>query len=285
VPPKGPSHGAFLLTQAGRGGGSLGPAYDPFVASCSAEGETELRGLKFIDGLSLNRLQDRRQLRAELDRVKRQADGVYEQWNQQFESAHRLLTSADATQAFDLSREPARVRERYGQTSFGQSLLLGRRLVEAGTPYVQVNWSLGVDSVDEGTNTGWDTHYNTFGLMVDYLAPILDGALSALLDDLQERGLLSQTLVVATGEMGRTPKINDKGGRDHWGTCSTLWAGAGVKGGRIIGATDSIGGHPTTKPVDAAMVGATILDRAGIDLATREQLKLLPGAEVIHALF
>lgn len=285
VPPRGPSHGAFLLTQNGRGGGNLGASYDPFMASCSADGNTELRGLKLIDGLSLTRLEDRRLLRGELDNLKRRADGDYVQWNEQFEGAYRLLTSADSLKAFDLGLEPAKERERYGHTSFGQSLLLGRRLIEAGTPYVQVNWSLGVDSVDEGTNTGWDTHYNAFGLMVDYLGPILDGALSALLDDLHQRGLLDQTLVLAMGEMGRTPKINATGGRDHWATCSTLWAGAGVKGGRVIGATDSIGGQPISKPIDAAMVGATILDRAGIDLATREQAKLLPGAEVIHELF
>lgn len=285
VPPRGPSHGAFLLTQDGRGGGNLGARYDPFMASCSADGETELRGLKLIDGLSLTRLEDRRLLRGELDQIKRRADGAYDQWNEQFDGAYRLLTSAESLKAFDLSLEPAKERERYGRTSFGQSLLLGRRLIEAGTPYVQVNWSLGVDSVDEGTNTGWDNHYNCFGLMADYLGPILDGALSALLDDLAERGLLDQTLVLATGEMGRTPKINATGGRDHWATCSTLWAGAGVKGGRVIGATDSIGGHPISKPIDAAMVGATILDRAGIDLATREQARLLPGAEVIHELF
>ena len=285
VPPKGPGHGAFLLTQNGRGGGDLGAAYDPFMASCSAEGEAALRGLKLIDGISLNRLEDRRLLRGELDKLKRKADGDYDQWNQQFDSAYRLLVSPESARAFDLSLEPAKVRERFGYTSFGQSLLLGRRLIEAGTPYVQVNWSLGVDSVDEGTNTGWDTHYNAFGLMVDYHGPILDAALSALLDDLNERGLLDQTLVVVTGEMGRTPKINNTGGRDHWATCSTLWAGAGVKGGRIIGATDNIGGQPISKPIDAAMVGATILDRVGIDSATRAQQKLLPGAEVIHELF
>ncbi|MFT7641525.1 MAG: hypothetical protein ACI9G1_003276 [Pirellulaceae bacterium] len=285
VPPKGPGHGAFLLTQKGRGGGDWGSAYDPFMASCSAEGETALRGFKLIDGLSLDRLDDRRLLRAQLDKLKRNADGVYDQWDHQFKSAYRLLTNPESAKAFDVSLEPAKVRESYGYTSFGQSLLLGRRLVEAGTPYVQVNWSLGVDSVDEGTNTGWDTHYNAFGLMVDYHGPILDWALSALLDDLRERGLLDQTLVVAMGEMGRTPKINDNGGRDHWATCSSLWAGAGVKGGRIVGATDAIGGHPISKPIDSSMVGATILDRAGVDSATRAQLRLLPGAEVIHDLF
>jgi hypothetical protein len=285
VPPKGPGHGAFLLTQKGRGGGDWGSAYDPFMASCSATGESELRGLKLLDGLSLDRLDDRRLLRKQLDNIKRSAEGVYDQWNHQFESAYRLLTTPDATKAFDLSQEPIKVRESYGQTSFGKSLLLGRRLIEAGTPYVQVNWSLGVDSVDEGTNTGWDTHYNAFGLMVDYHGPVLDWALSALLDDLHQRRLLDDTLVVVMGEMGRTPKINANGGRDHWPNCSTLWAGGGVKGGRVIGATDAIGGQPITKPIDAAMVGATILNTAGIDQATRAQMKILPDAEVINELF
>ena len=285
VPPKGPGHGAFLLSQNGKGGGDWGAAYDPFMASCSAEGETALRGLKLLDGLPITRLEDRRLLCAQLDNLKRTAENAYDQWDHHFKNAYGLLTNPESAKAFDLSLEPASVREKYGYTSFGQSLLLGRRLVEAGTPYVQVNWSLGVDSVDEGTNTGWDTHYNNFGLMVDYHGPILDWALSALLDDLDDRGLLDQTLVVAMGEMGRTPKINATGGRDHWATCSTLWAGAGVKGGQIVGATDSIGGQPVTKPIDAAMVGATILDRTGIDQATRAQMKLLPGAEVVRELF
>lgn len=285
VPPKGPSHGAFLLTQQGRGGGELGGGYDPFMASCSAEGETALRGLKLIDGLSLNRLEDRQLLRSQLDRHKRMAEIAYDQWDDQLKNAYRLLTKPESATAFDLRLEPDKTRESYGYTSFGQSLLLARRLVEANTPYVQVNWSLGVDSVDEGTNTGWDTHYNAFGLMVDYHGPILDWALSALLDDLKQRGLLEQTLVVVMGEMGRTPKINASGGRDHWATCSTLWAGAGIKGGRIIGATDSIGGQPISQPVDAAMVGATILDRAGIDAETRARFRWVPDAEVVDDLF
>ena len=285
VPPKGPGHGAFLLNQKGRGGGDWGAAYDPFMASCGAEGDTALRGLKIVDGLSLTRLEDRRLLRAQFDKIKRTAEKAYEEWHHQFQNAYRLLTNPESAQALDLNLEPTKGRENYGYTSFGQSLLLARRLVEAGTPYVQVNWSLGVDSVDEGTNTGWDTHYNAFGLMVDYHGPILDWSLSALLDDLKDRGLLDQTLVVVMGEMGRTPKINANGGRDHWATCSTLWAGAGVKGGRIVGVTDSIAGHPISEPINAAMVGATILDRAGIDQATRAQMKLLPGAEVVHELF
>ncbi len=196
-----------------------------------------------------------------------------------------MLTSADSFNAFDMSREPEKVRQSYGHTSFGQSLLLGRRLIEAGVPYIQVNWSLGVDSVDEGTNTGWDTHYNAFGLMVDYHGPIFDRAFSALLDDLTDRRLLDSTLVVAMGEMGRTPKINNRGGRDHWPTCCSLWAGGGVKGGRIIGATDRIAGRPITKPIDSQMIGTTILDTAGIDLAARIQMKVLEGGQVIHELF
>lgn len=285
VPPKGPGHGAFLLTQKGKGGGDWGAAFDPFMASCSANGDTTLRGLKLLDGLPLSRVADRRRLAAELDQLKRNAEGAYQHWDHHFQNAFQLLTNPQSAKAFDLNAEPATIRERYGYTSFGQSLLLGRRLVEAGTPYVQVNWSLGVDSVDEGTNTGWDTHYNAFGLMVDYHGPILDAALSALLDDLAERGLLDQTLVVAMGEMGRTPKINATGGRDHWATCSTLWAGAGVEGSRIVGATDRIGGQPIDTPVTAARVGATILDRAGIDQASRAELRLLPGAEIVHDLF
>ena len=285
VPPKGPDHTAHLLKQKGRGGGSMGSGHDPFLVSCSAEGETRLTALKLLDGLSPQRLADRQALRTKLDRIKRQFDDRLIQWDHQSETAYRLLTAADSVRAFELSREPEKVRDAYGHTSFGQSMLLGRRLVEAGVRYVQVNWSLGVDSIDEGTNTGWDTHANNFGLLVDYLGPILDRALSALLDDLADRGLLESTLVVVMGEMGRTPKINDKGGRDHWATCSTLWSGGGVQGGRIIWATDRIGGEPVTKPIDAQMVGTTILDTAGVDQAARVEMKVLPGGQVIHELF
>jgi hypothetical protein len=164
-------------------------------------------------------------------------------------------------------------------------MLLGRRLVEAGVPYVQVNWSLGVDGLEEGSSMGWDTHRNGFGQLMNYHCPIFDRAFSALLEDLSDRGLLDSTLVVAMGEMGRTPKINKTGGRDHWATCSTLWAGAGVQGGRIVGETDANGAEPVSRPITPLMVGTTIAEAAGLDAQARAELGVLVGGQVVHELF
>src|SRR5262249_31186835 len=146
--------------------------------------------------------------------------------------AFALLTSPSARKMFDLSREPAGVADRYGRTRFGQSCLLARRLVEHGVPFVQVNWSGHVEAEEGSGDGGWDHHFRTFQIMQDRHGPWLDQALSALLGDLHERGLLGRTLVVAVGEFGRSPKINDKAGREHWEHCySALVAGGGVRGG------------------------------------------------------
>ncbi len=278
-------HGFRSIAVPGFGAGRLGAAHDPFVVRCSASGEADVPSLKLVDGLSPGRLDDRRTLREELDTLKRAVDSdAFHDWNRQEDAAYSLLSSGDAFRAFDLSSESARVRGAYGRTTFGQSLLLGRRLVEHGVPYVHVNWSLGVDGLQEGSNMGWDTHRNGFGQLMNYHGPIFDRAFSALLDDLHERGLLESTLVVAMGEMGRTPKINKVGGRDHWATCSTLWAGGGVEGGRIVGETDAIGGEPVTRPMTSLMVGTTIAELTGVDSQARAEANVLAGGEVISEL-
>ncbi|MEM7392699.1 MAG: DUF1501 domain-containing protein, partial [Verrucomicrobiota bacterium] len=143
----------------------------------------------------------------------------------------------------------------------------------------------GVDSLEEGPRMGWDTHRNAYAQMMNYHGPIFDRAMSALIEDLSDRGLLDQTLVIATGEMGRSPKANKLGGRDHWATCSTLWAGAGVQGGRAVGATDKIGGYPITEPATALKVGTTICELAGVDARARADMGVLPGGTLIHELF
>ena len=177
------------------------------------------------------------------------------------------------------------MRAAYGHTSFGQSCLLGRRLVEAGVPYVQVNWSQYVEVFYPFSDYGWDTHADNFGLLADWHGPLLDGVFSTLLDDLDQRGLLETTLVVCMGEFGRTPKINSIGSRDHWHQCYfSLWAGGGVQPGRVIGESDARGEFPASEPVTPAMVGTTILDLAGISSAERAQLKVLDGGRVIDAL-
>ena len=270
----------------GYGGGTWGIRYDPFLVSCSEQGEVEIPSLKLIDGLSPTRLGDRRLLLEELDRVRRHIDsGRLDQWDHLSERAYSLLTSSDAHRVFDLSLESENTRDAYGHTSFGQSCLLGRRLVEAGVPYVQVNWSRFVEVLYDFSDYGWDTHANNFELLADWHCPLLDRVLSVLLDDLYDRGLLESTLVVAMGEFGRTPRINEIGSRDHWHPCYfSLWAGGGVEPGRVIGQSDPRGEHPITEPITPAMVGSTMLELAGVSSADRAVLKVLEGARVIHEL-
>ncbi len=270
----------------GYGGGTWGKAYDPFLVGCTERGQVEIPSLKLAEGLSPERLTDRRFLLAEIDRVRRDADGgTYEIWDHLQKRAYALLTSPAGIAALDLSRESPATRTAYGQTSFGQSCLLGRRLVEAGVPYVQVNWSRFVEVFYPFSDYGWDTHADNFGLIADWHSPLFDRVFSTLIDDLDDRGLLETTLVVCMGEFGRTPRINEIGSRDHWHSCYfSLWAGAGVQSGRTIGESDARGEHPVTDPITPAMVGATILELAGINSATRAELRILPEGRVVHEL-
>jgi hypothetical protein len=285
VPKTSLRHGFQCNVVPGHHAGRLGAAYHPFFVSCSADAQVEIPSLQLIEGLTPDRLADRRLLVSQVDRLQRTVNSPeMAAFDQQNDGAFTMLTSRDAVRAFDLSAEDERVQGRYGHTTFGQSMLLARRLVEAGIPYVHVNWSLGVDGLAEGAQMGWDTHRNGFGQLMNYHCPVFDRAMSALLDDLDARGLLRETLVVATGEMGRTPKINDHGGRDHWATCSTLWAGAGIEGGRVIGATDATGAEPVTEPVSALMVGTTIAEAVGIDSQGRAEMNVLKNGKIIDGL-
>jgi hypothetical protein len=278
-------HGFESIAAPGFNAGRFGATYNPFVVRCSSESDVEIPSLRLIDGLPPQRLSDRRFLREQLDLLRRNMDSEsMAVLDRHHANAYSLLTSREAFRAFDLSQEPPRMHAAYGKTSFGQSMLLGRRLVEAEVPYVQVNWSLGVDGLEEGPLMGWDTHRNGFGQLMTYHCPVLDRALSALLDDLHDRGLLDSTLVVALGEMGRTPKINDIGGRDHWATCTTIWAGGGVPGGQFVGKTDLIGAEPVTKPITPLMVGTTIAEAMGIDSQARAEMGVLRGGEAIEEL-
>jgi len=273
-------------TAAGMNAGKLGSAYNPFVVSCNEQGQSEGEALKLLGSLSPARLDDRVGLRQKLDAAQRELDSTSAaSWNALLENGHRLLQGGRARRAFDLSTEKQSTRDAYGFTSFGQSCLLARRLVEAEVPYVHVNWSLGADALGEGPSMGWDTHRNGFEQLTLYHGPIFDRVFAAFLKDLKERGLLDSTLVVATGEMGRTPNINQIGGRDHWPTSSTVWAGGGVQPGRVVGATNAVGGDPVTRPITALMVGTTIADRLGVDSQTRAEFGVLTGGEVIHELF
>ncbi|MCH2211712.1 MAG: DUF1501 domain-containing protein [Fuerstiella sp.] len=302
----------------GYGGGPWGIGYDPFMVSCSATGKVAIPQLNLLEGLTPTRLSERRTLLRELDHVKRFVDSGttdgsglrqkdvaqdrlrdldrlrqihlsstadVEKWDISSRRAYELLTSGAASNAFDLSRESAAVRADYGQTEFGQSCLLGRRLVEAGIPYVQVNWSQTLEVHYPNSDNGWDTHADNFELLSDWHGPLLDRVLPTLLDDLEQRGLLETTLVVCLGEFGRTPRINNIGSRDHWPQCYfSIWAGAGIKPGRVIGESDALGQFPLTDPVPPAMVGTTILDLAGVSTEARAELKVLEGGRLIDGL-
>jgi hypothetical protein len=197
-----------------------------------------------------------------------------------------MLTDLKSRTIFDLSREDDRLRDRYGRTRFGQSCLLGRRLVEHGVPFVQVNWSDHVEAEEDSGDGGWDHHYRNFQIMQDRHAQWLDQSLSALLIDLRERGLLQSTLVLVMGEFGRSPKINDKAGRDHWEHCySALVAGGGVQGGRIIGSSTPRGDHPHDSPLTPADVGATVHHCIGITSEQAVTLGLAGNGKVIEHLF
>ncbi len=211
--------------------------------------------------------------------------GKLDVWDKTFRKAYSLLSSRQAHAAFDMGRESRATREAYGQTTFGQSCLLGRRLVEAGVPYVQVNWSQYAEVFFPGSDYGWDTHSDNFGLMADWHGPLFDRVFSVLLDDLDRRGLLATTLLVCMGEFGRTPKINRIGSRDHWPGCYfSLWAGAGVQPGRVVGESDARGEYPATESITPAMVGTTILELAGVNSAARAELRVLDRGRVIHEL-
>jgi hypothetical protein len=271
----------------GFGGGIWGEAYDPFYVRCNDRGQVDLPALKLLDGLTIDRLSDRRRLQGEIDVIARSGEHAsHEKWNRNYRRAYRLLTSPEGRRTFDLSRESQRRKGQYGRTLFGQSCLLARRLVESGVPYVQVNWSKWVENIYDGrTDFGWDTHWLNFEHLTDRHGPILDRAMSGLLDDLNERGLLESTLVVAMGEFGRTPKISGNGGRDHWANCyCSLWAGGGVQPGRVIGESDRGGFEPVTQPTTPAMTAATILELAGIRSEQRAQLRVLQDGSVIEGL-
>jgi uncharacterized protein (DUF1501 family) len=173
----------------------------------------------------------------------------------QHAAAVNLLTSGKVTQAFDIDREPAGIRDQYGRHLFGQSLLLARRLVQAGVPIIQANM---------GIVQTWDTHDNNFVKLKDRLLPPLDRGVSALLDDLLASGLLDETLVVMVGEFGRSPRIS-AAGRDHWPACYTsLLAGAGIRGGLVYGASDAQGAYVKDRPVSPETFGATLFHALGV---------------------
>ena len=261
----------------GQDAGFLGKAYDPFALMADpSQPDFEVPDLLPPAEIGEARLARRRRLRSIVDETVKnfEATDNAKLLDSNFQAAFRLMTSTQAREAFDLSKESPEVRERYGRNRFGQCCLLSRRLIEAGVRFVTVNTFLTV--FDEIT---WDIHgslpFTSIEGMRDIVAPMYDQAYGALLDDLTERGLLENTLVCNLAEFGRTPRINPAGGRDHWPQCWTVYfAGGGVEGGRVVGRSDEIGGVPAERPVEPSEVVATIYRSLGLDLETT-----LPGPQ------
>ncbi len=258
-----------LVRLPGQTAGFLGTQYAPYqVESDPSLPDFQPGELRLPSGVTAARLGSREALLGLVDRQLDRSETLLARGRlaAPYEQAFTLLRSEPVRRAFELGREDARTRERYGLHKHGQSCLLARRLVEAGVRFVTV-----YDGVRNGQEDNWDSHSNLFARHKDHLLPPADQALGALVGDLADRGLLDRTLVVAMGEFGRTPKINGSGGRDHWPDCySVLMAGGGVRGGTVYGASDETGAYPAENPVSTGDLAATLFWRFGLE----------PGAEV-----
>lgn len=270
-------------------GGYLGSEYDPIIPQGDlVAGTLTLKDLDPPRDVALRRFERRRRLLAaattsEIGQVEpaRGSDAIYEK-------AFGLMDSSGVRAAFDVRREPEQLRERYGLNHVGQGALLARRLVEAGTRFVTVNWP---------NRLAWDVHSDLEGQMRSHLCPTLDRALAALLDDLTQRGMLESTMVIAMGEMGRTPKLGNADplyvdGRDHWSqVMSVLIAGGGVRGGQVVGASDPTGGYPAERPVACEDVVASVYHAFGIhpddtvDAVGGQPKKVLESGDPVRELF
>ena len=262
----------------------LGPSYGPFTIEADpAAPEFAVRDITLPTSVTDDRSRRRQealrafnQFEAGAERAGRQVQAL----DQFYQKAANLMTSQKAKEAFDITREPEAMREKYGMSSIGQCCLLARRMVEAGCRFVSVE------------NGHWDTHRrNTYSLR-ELLCPSFDQAVPALLNDLSDRGMLEKTLVVISTEFGRTPRINDLLGRDHWPNAfSIVMAGAGIRGGQVIGATDKIAGEVADRPVTAPDMAATILYALGIDHETLlhtplgRPVPLADGGRPVYELF
>ena len=247
------------LTWPGQHAGFLGPRFDPLLVTQDPNSPSfRMDTLALAEGTTSERLGGRKSLLDALDSTENPAKAHQD-------AALRLLTSDKVAAAFRIQNEPERNRDRYGRTQFGQTLLLAKRLAQAGVPMIQANM---------GIVQSWDTHVDNWGRMKNRLLPELDRALAGLMDDLIAEGMIDNTLVVVSGEFGRTPRVSTLPGekipgRDHWASVySALFAGAGVKGGQVIGKSDSKAAYPVTPPFTPYDVGATVYHALGIDPET-----------------
>ena len=259
----------------GQAGGFLGKAHDPFVLNADPSKKNfKVPDLLPPDQVGAARLERRRKLRDIVDGAVKNFESSDDArlLNDNFHAAFRMMTSKKARAAFDITKEKESVRERYGMNRFGQCCLLARRLIESGVRLVTINSFLTVFD-----QLSWDIHgskpFMSIKQMKEIVAPMYDRGYSALIEDLDDRGLLDDTLVSTMSEFGRTPKVNPAGGRDHWPQCFTVsFAGGGVQGGRVVGKSDPVGGFPAERPVAPPEVVATIFHSLGLD-----HQALLPG--------
>jgi hypothetical protein len=283
-------------------GGFLGQQYNPLFSRCQPRhdreprvnhydpvmpwGEPLLPSLETVPELTPIRLDQRQRLLHQVDAALAQAAPVLERSDRLRQRAMAMFTSGRARIAFDLSREPSRLRDRYGRNLYASSLLIARRLVEAGVPFISVH-----QEIFGRNGHSYDMHENNFGMLRDFNLPLLDQCIPALVEDLDARGLLDTTLVVVMGEMGRTPRINARAGRDHWPQCGfSLLFGGGTRAGLVYGATDRSAAYPTANPVAPADFVATIYHVLGIDPDTMvpdpqgRPIPIAHGGSPIHAL-
>jgi hypothetical protein len=236
----------------------LGASYNPFAPDANPnEPGFQVKNLKLPGRVSAERLEARKELVRSIDTIRRDIDakGDLTGYDTFYRDALEMVTAPKATAAFDVNKEAGKLRDRYGRNDLGQSCLLARRLVEAGVTFVTVQ-----------AGGGWDTHGNNFTELKRRLLPQYDAAVSSLVQDLHDRGLSDDVLVLSMGEFGRTPKINKDAGRDHWpGAMSVLYAGGGLKMGQMIGTTDSTASYPTSKPYTPGCVLSTMYHVVGVD--------------------
>jgi hypothetical protein len=297
--------GAPAYTRPGQFAARLGVEWDPLYFDGNAERPLEFRlpALALQAGVDAKRLQARRALLALVDEGSRvlERSRTLANYSKQQEKAFSLLTSSRTKDTFDLAQESPSVREQYGTTVNGMSMLLARRLVEAGVPFVSVFWQEDLkrsDTMKCASGGGWDTHGNNFHCLREWLLPEFDRAFAALLADLSGRGLLDQTLVMVNSEMGRKPKIGDPrsggttgAGRDHWtNAMSVLLAGGGIRGGQVYGSSDKLAEFPSDRPVAPEDVAKTVYHAMSIDdlaFADREgrPVDLLPEGRPLVELF
>jgi uncharacterized protein (DUF1501 family) len=248
----------------GGGGGFLGPLFDPLALNGEPGTREAIPALSLPPDVTAQRLQRRAALLAALEQRGPRLSAA--RGHEELRGQAVALTGAagHASRVLSLDVEPPALRARYGPHRFGRALLLARRLAEAGVPMIAIHFN------EMTVCDGWDTHAKNFQALQGELLPMLDQGLSALLEDLEQRGLLGQTLVVVMGEFGRTPKINKDVGRDHWGLCQTvLLAGGGIKGGQVHGSSDRLGAYPAADAVDPVDIHATVYHCMGLDTEER----------------